>query len=91
MSPKGTTKEVGIREGEKLHEVMITESDSFNTYMHDDYYIIYPTTYEWWSEKRMKKGGVKVEEFFRYASDTNTEWLSSEEIRERVAKLDFGE
>jgi UDP-N-acetylglucosamine 4,6-dehydratase/5-epimerase len=91
MSPKGTMKEVGIREGEKLHEVMITESDSFNTYKYDDHFIIYPSTFDWWTAKRMKIGGVKVEEFFRYASDTNTEWLSAEQIQKRIAKLDFVE
>lgn len=87
MAPDGGMREVGIREGEKLHEVMITESDSFNTYEYDDHYVIYPSSYEWWNEKRMKTGGRKVEEFFRYASDNNTRWLSAEEIRDRIAKL----
>ena len=87
MAPDGGMREIGIREGEKLHEVMITESDSFNTYEYDDHYIIYPSSYEWWNDKRMKAGGKKVEEFFRYASDNNTHWLSAEKIRERISSL----
>ncbi|HOV62748.1 MAG TPA: UDP-N-acetylglucosamine 4,6-dehydratase (inverting) [Spirochaetia bacterium] len=87
MAPKGSMREVGIREGEKLHEVMITESDSFSTYLYDDHYIIYPASLEWWGDARKKEGGTKVAESFRYSSDTNTEWLGVDEIRERLAKL----
>lgn len=87
MAPDGGMREIGIREGEKLHEVMITESDSFNTYEYDNHYIIYPSSYEWWNEKRKKEGGTKVPEFFRYSSDSNSQWLSSEEIRDRLSNL----
>jgi UDP-N-acetylglucosamine 4,6-dehydratase (inverting) len=87
IAPNGQMREIGIREGEKLHEVMITESDSFNTYEYDGHYVIYPSSYEWWSDKRMKAGGKKVPEFFRYSSDNNTEWLSAEQITERMTRL----
>ena len=80
-------KEIGIREGEKIHEVMITEYDSFSTYEYDRHYIIYPN-FEWWNfEKHFTAGGQKVPEFFRYASDNNREWLSIEDIRDRLEKI----
>lgn len=73
--------EVGIREGEKLHEIMITTEDSLNTYEYDKHYIVYPH-YTWWEENRIIPGGKKVEQGFSYSSDNNTEWLSVEELRE---------
>jgi len=77
-------KEVGIREGEKLHEAMITEEDSRLTYDYGDHYIIYPH-FDWWNlESHFKEGGKKVKDGFRYSSDNNEEWLSIEEMRERL-------
>lgn len=89
MLPEGGLREVGIREGEKLHEVMVTEYDSFHTYEYDNHYIVYPN-FEWWSEAgHFTPGGKLVEEFFRYASDSNDEWLSVEQIRERLSSIDI--
>lgn len=91
MLPSGTTNEVGIREGEKLHEVMVTEYDSFHTFEYDRYYVIYPH-FEWWDEDaHFTPGGRLVEEFFRYSSDTNEEWLSVDEIRKRLSSIDIAE
>jgi len=73
--------EVGIREGEKLHEVMITEEDSRFTFDYGDHYIIYPH-FDWWNtDDHFKTGGIRVEKGFRYASDINSEWLSEEKMR----------
>lgn len=73
--------EVGIREGEKLHEIMITKEDSLNTYEYDKHYIVYPH-YTWWEEDRIIPGGRKVEQGFSYSSDNNIQWLSVEELKE---------
>ena len=82
-------KEVGIREGEKLHEVMITEEDSLMTYDYGDHYIIYPN-FEWWSFKKNFKGGGKlVKQGFRYSSDNNDDWLSEDKMREMLKKIDI--
>ena len=79
-----TLKEVGIREGEKLHEVMVTKDDAANTYEYDKHYIIYPH-FEWWDKKTsFLKGGVKVEEGFEYHSGTNTQWLSIDDLRKEI-------
>jgi UDP-N-acetylglucosamine 4,6-dehydratase len=80
---------VGIREGEKLHEVMITEYDSFYTYEYENHYIIYPN-FDWWNfDSHFTSGGRKVEEFFRYASDNNSWWLTTEQIRERLQGIEI--
>jgi UDP-N-acetylglucosamine 4,6-dehydratase (inverting) len=77
MLPNSEPKEVGIRPGEKLHEVMITEEDSRSTYDYGDHYIIYPN-FEWWNlATHFKTGGKKVTEGFRFASDKNEDWLDT--------------
>lgn len=86
MNPNGDIKEIGIREGEKLNEVMITKDDSRMTYEYDKHYIIYPH-FDWWnSQKFMTPGGKLVEEGFEYDSGKNSEWLSVEELRELIEK-----
>ena len=81
-------KEVGIREGEKLHEVMITEEDSLLTYDYGDHYIIYPH-FDWWDiNKSFKKGGKLVNQRFRYSSDNNNEWLSVEDMHEKLKTIE---
>lgn len=72
---------VGIREGEKLHEVMITREDAMHTYEYDRHFIIYPA-YNWWGENRIIPGGKPVEAEFEYSSGENQEWLSVEKIQE---------
>ncbi len=81
-------EDVGIRPGEKLHEVMVTEEDSRTTYEHDDHYIIYPD-FDWWENVNNKSGGKKVKDRFRYSSDNNKEWLSIDEIRDLLGKIDI--
>jgi len=82
-------KEVGIREGEKLHEVMITKDDSRSTYEYDKHYIIYPN-FDWWHlESHFTEGGKLIEEGFEYNSGTNSQWLSVNDIKEELVKLGF--
>ncbi len=86
MFPKAILKEVGIREGEKLHEVMITPEDSMSTYDYGDHYIIYPN-FDWWdTEKHLKTGGKKVSEGFRYSSDGNEKWLDKIDVLQKMLK-----
>lgn len=81
-------EDVGIRPGEKLHEVMVTAEDSRTTYEYDDHYIIYPDL-DWWERTNNKQGGSKVEDRFKYSSDNNKEWLSVEKIKELLKKIDI--
>lgn len=85
MLPDCDMPEVGIREGEKLHEVMITREDSMTTYEYEKHYIIYPH-FEWWN-KKIISGGKRVEPEFEYSSENNTSWLGVEELRNRLAGL----
>lgn len=79
MLPGCEMPEVGIREGEKLHEIMVTREDSATAYEYEKHYIIYPH-YNWWGEERLILGGKKVEEGFEYNSGNNSVWLNTEEI-----------
>lgn len=78
--------EVGIREGEKLHEIMVTREDAMDTYEYEKHFIIYPHM-EWWNQDRIQPGGRKIEQGFEYSSGTNTEWLSIDDIKELLNNL----
>lgn len=80
MLPGCEMPEVGIREGEKLHEIMVTREDSMHTYEYEKHYIVYPN-YNWWGNKDIIPGGKPVEAEFEYSSGTNTQWLSVEDIK----------
>lgn len=82
MLPGCEKPEVGIREGEKLHEVMVTREDSMTTYEYDKHFIIYPH-YEWWN-KEILPGGKLVKREFEYNSGNNTEWLGIDELRKKI-------
>ncbi len=87
MAPECARKEVGIREGEKLHEIMVTREDSAMTYEYDKHYIIYPH-YNWWEESRLLPGGKKVEDGFEYSSGTNQEWLDVRELKRLLKQME---
>ena len=84
--PGAAMPEVGIREGEKLHEIMVTREDSMLAYEYEKHFIVYPH-FEWWQESKIQAGGKKVEPGFEYSSGTNTDWLSVEEIAERLKSV----
>ncbi|MDT3687791.1 MAG: UDP-N-acetylglucosamine 4,6-dehydratase (inverting) [Pseudorhodoplanes sp.] len=68
---------IGVRPGEKLHEVMITEEDSRQTIELADRYIMRPPWKSWPIEELRKQGAREVPENFRFGSDNNTEWLDA--------------
>lgn len=77
-------KEIGIREGEKLHEVMVTKDDSRSTFEYDKHYIVYPN-FDWVDlKKAVLPGGKCVADGFEYNSGTNAEWLNVEQLREAL-------
>ncbi|MBI5328826.1 MAG: UDP-N-acetylglucosamine 4,6-dehydratase (inverting) [Deltaproteobacteria bacterium] len=78
---------VGIRPGEKLHEVMILEDDSRHTLEFDKYYIVEPEFHWWSNESHIANGGKPVKESFRYASNTNDRWLATEELKEIIKDI----
>ena len=83
MLPGCKMPEVGIREGEKLHEVMVPAEDADHTYEYDEHYIIYPN-YNWWNPSKLIPGGIKVKSGFVYSSGNNKEWLDIEDIKVKL-------
>jgi FlaA1/EpsC-like NDP-sugar epimerase len=76
---------VGIRPGEKIHEEMITPSDSYNTYDLGKYYTILPTITPWDLEEFKRVNEAKmVPEGFSYNSGENDEWETVESLRELI-------
>lgn len=74
MAPECKTEIVGIRPGEKLHEVMVPEDDARNTVELEDRFVILPAFDVF--ANQLYKSYPRCAEGFRYASDTNKEWLS---------------
>jgi FlaA1/EpsC-like NDP-sugar epimerase len=78
---------IGIRPGEKVHEEMITTSDSFYTYDLGRYYAILPTVPRWKTEEYVSHfSAKKVAEGFRYNSSENEEWETVESLREKIVE-----
>jgi FlaA1/EpsC-like NDP-sugar epimerase len=77
---------VGIRPGEKIHEEMITSSDSYYTWDLGKYYTILPATHKWNLDEFVNHfKAEKVTEGFTYNSGENTEWESVESLRELIS------
>lgn len=89
IAPNLKQVEVGIRPGEKLHEEMITATDSLSTIDLGEYYAILPSvSYCWHTEDYLKHYNAKfVEQGFYFASDNNKNWETVESLREKFAKI----
>lgn len=85
IAPDAEQKVIGIRPGEKLHEQMIGPEDAYYTYEYDEYFKILPVIHSWSSDAARINGGQRVPDGFLYSSDTNTEWMSVEELRDWIA------
>jgi UDP-N-acetylglucosamine 4,6-dehydratase len=85
IAPECRTETVGIRPGEKLHEIMIPEDDARRTVEYDDYFAILPAFEDFNPETyRRKNGGKPCPDGFKYSSDTNDRWLSLADLRAMV-------
>jgi len=85
IAPNAILEDVGIRPGEKLHEEMITESDSYNTIEFDRYYAILPSNVD--KKKYISHfNGWEVPKGFKYNSGTNSEWETVESLVEKIKK-----
>lgn len=85
VSANASFKEIGIRPGEKLHEQMIGLEDAEYTYEYSDYYKILPSINKWSEDIKRIGDGKKVKADFSYCSNTNTEWMSVEELQHWIA------
>jgi len=87
MAPGCDIEVVGIRPGEKLHEIMIPETESRNTVEYDDYFVIQPS-FQWWDKNAFLENtqGKKLKEGFEYSSDKNHLWLTPQELLKIISK-----
>lgn len=85
IAPDCEHRIVGIRPGEKIHEEMITQSDSFTTYDLGKYYVILPQNTTWNTDDFISFfHAIKVKEGFSYNSGENTEWETVESLRSLI-------
>jgi UDP-N-acetylglucosamine 4,6-dehydratase len=85
IAPYCEVETIGIRPGEKVHEVLISEEEARNAVELDSVFVIRPERTWWFGEKW--KRGTPLSDGFRYASDTNPQWLSVDELRKLVKGL----
>jgi UDP-N-acetylglucosamine 4,6-dehydratase/5-epimerase len=90
IGPECRLEVVGIRNGEKLHEVMVTEEDARQTVETEDRFAI-NSQFDFGYNKDWRVLGRPCSEGFRYGSDTNDRWLSDQELVAMVARLDLPE
>ena len=87
VGPQCEIKVVGIRPGEKLHELMIASDDSRHVLEYKDYFVIQPAFHWWDSEAFANRNGAKpVPEDFEYSSDKNTSWLTEAQFHQILSQ-----
>jgi UDP-N-acetylglucosamine 4,6-dehydratase/5-epimerase len=84
IAPGVPRRIIGIRPGEKIHEVLITADESRHAVGFDDYYAIYPA-FPFWSEDYPQ--GSELPPGFRYSSDVNDVWLAADDIRDMAGAI----
>jgi len=87
IAPEAQLEFVGIRPGEKLHEMLISEDEARSTVELDDMFVVQPTATLWFG-KEWAKLGRPLPDGYCYASHTNPDWLNLEQIREMVAPFE---
>jgi UDP-N-acetylglucosamine 4,6-dehydratase (inverting) len=84
VAPGARIRDVGIRPGEKLHEILLTEDESRHARDLGPYYIIDPEYYFWKGKIPKPLLGVPLDDGFRYSSDKNNLWMSDEDLRKVI-------
>jgi UDP-N-acetylglucosamine 4,6-dehydratase len=85
IAPDCRVQTIGIRPGEKLHEILVSSDEARHTLELDDMFVIQPA-HSWWRNDEWASGKPLPDEF-RYGSDNNTEWLSVAQLQELIATL----
>jgi UDP-N-acetylglucosamine 4,6-dehydratase/5-epimerase len=85
LAPGCEVETIGIRPGEKLHEVLVSEDEARNTLELPDMYVVQPA-HAWWRRENWE-GGRPLAEGFRYTSDNNSRWLTNRELQELIAPI----
>ncbi|MBI1793565.1 MAG: UDP-N-acetylglucosamine 4,6-dehydratase (inverting) [Chloroflexi bacterium] len=87
IAPKAKIDIIGIRPGEKLHEVMISEDESRHTVELEKMFVVQPAEAFWFGYSWQSRGKL-LKDGFRYSSDNNTEWLDVEGIKKYIAPFE---
>ncbi len=82
IAPDCDIEVIGIRPGEKIHEVLITEEEGRNTVMYNGMYVIMPN-HSWW-QKLNYNAGKRLSDGFRYTSNNNDEWLTVDDLKKII-------
>ena len=85
IAPDAERQVVGIRAGEKLHEILVTEDESRHSFELPDSFVIFPEYASW--PLREVADGARMPEGFRFSSDSNDSWLTVEDVREMAADV----
>jgi UDP-N-acetylglucosamine 4,6-dehydratase (inverting) len=86
IAPDAKLEEIGIRPGEKLHEMMISQEDARSTYEYDEHFKILPEIHNWSKDPLRIGNGKPCPEGFAYSSDTNLEWMKPAELLAWIRK-----
>ncbi len=86
VCPECKTKIIGIRPGEKLHEVMVPMDEAAHTVEYEDYFVIKPP-FRYFDRRFSGDGCKPVPEDFEYNSGTNTEWLTIEQLQHMIENI----
>lgn len=86
IAPDARQDIVGVRPGEKLHEQMVGVEDAHHTFEYPEHYKILPATIEQSDYDKRIKDGVRVAKDFLYASDSNSEWMSDDDLAEWIKR-----
>ncbi len=90
IAPQAEVEVIGIRPGEKLHEVLIHEDEARSAVELEDMFVVQPTTELWFGHQWQERGRA-LPDGFRYASNTNEQCLDVEQIRSMVAPFELEE
>ncbi|MHC5077192.1 MAG: UDP-N-acetylglucosamine 4,6-dehydratase (inverting) [Planctomycetota bacterium] len=87
VAPECKIEIIGIRPGEKLHEVLITEEEGRNTVVYNGMYVILPN-YSWW-ERNNYENGQGLSDGFKYTSNNNDKWLTADNLSKIICGSDL--
>ncbi len=87
IAPQADIKVVGIRPGEKLHEVLISEDEARTTVEMEDMFVVQPAEALWFGRDWENKGKLITDDY-RYASNTNEDWLTVDQIKTIITPIE---
>ena len=91
ISPEAEINVIGIRPGEKLHELLVSEDEARSTVELEDMFVVQPVDTPWetqWRGQEWAQKGKSLPDGFLYASNNNPEWMTIEQIQDMIAPIE---